>query len=227
MNDFYSIKIIIVGDVGVGKTHLIYRYIKGDFENKDYSSTLGVEFSAKNVKVGETIFHLELWDTGGMEIFRSIRQNYYKNTACAIFVYDITNQDSLVSVDKWIEECDLYNNNNNLIKILIGNKTDLNDQRQVTEEQGKNIAQKYDMSFNEASALNGYNVNTIFLNLVNQIYNLIKDQNINNNKEYKGISRRPSDNKVESDEVVNFSCMNIQLFDENSKNGVKHKSCDC
>ena len=225
MDNFYSIKIIVVGDVGVGKTHIIYRYINGDFENEDYSPTLGVEFSSKNVKVddNEAIFHLELWDTGGMESFKSIRQNYYKNTACVIFVYEIISQASLDSVDNWIEECDLYNNNNNLIKILIGNKTDLNDQRQVTEEQGRSIAEKYDMIFYEASALNGYNINTIFLNLVNQIYNLIK----NENKEYKGISRKSSNNNLEIDEVVNFSSLSIQLVDKKNNKRDKRKICCC
>ena len=173
--DYYSIKFIIIGDTGVGKTQIIYRYTNGEFRNENMASTIGVYFSSKNIQISDKIFHLELWDTGGMESFKSIRQNYYKNAACAIIVYDITNKDTLKSVDKWIEECNFSSNNDNLIMILVGNKTDLIDKRQITEKTGKDYAKNNNMDFYESSALNGYNINEIFTNATRKIYNLIKD----------------------------------------------------
>ena len=136
--NYYSIKFIIIGDTGVGKTQIVYRYTKGEF-NDAIASTLGTDFSTKNIQINDKIFHLELWDTAGMESFRAIRQNYYKNAACAIIVYDITKKSSFESIDKWIKECDMYSYNDNLIMILVGNKTDLSDEREVTEEEGKSL----------------------------------------------------------------------------------------
>ena len=218
--DYYSIKFIIIGDTGVGKTQIIYRYTNGEFRNENMASTIGVDFSSKNIQISDKIFHLELWDTGGMESFKSIRQNYYKNAACAIIVYDITNKDTLKSVDKWIEECNFSSNNDNLIMILVGNKTDLIDKRQITEKTGKDYAKNNNMDFYESSALNGYNINEIFTNATRKIYNLITDGI--EDKEYNGISEINRNTKMTIDENIS-----LEINTGNDDIRDKHKSCCC
>ena len=218
--DYYSIKFIIIGDTGVGKTQIIYRYTNGEFRNENMASTIGVIFSSKNIQISDKIFHVELWDTGGMESFKSIRQNYYKNAACAIIVYDITNKDTLKSVDKWIEECNFSSNNDNLIMILVGNKTDLIDKRQVTEKTGKDYAKNNNMDFYESSALNGYNINEIFTNATRKIYNLITDGI--EDKEYNGISEINRNTKMTIDENISLE---INTVNDDVRDN--HKSCCC
>ena len=115
--EFYEVRYIIVGDSGVGKTNIIYRFVKGEFQN-DVQSTLGVDFLSKNMQKKDIIFKLQIWDTNGMETFRSIRQNYYKNAACAIIVYDVTDEKSFKSINDWIEECKNNAYNEDLIMIL-------------------------------------------------------------------------------------------------------------
>ena len=184
--DYYEVRYIIIGDSAVGKTNIIYRFIKGEFNN-ELESTIGVDFLSKNIKKDDIILKLQLWDTNGMEKFKSIRQNYYKNAACAIIVYDITNEKSFKSINDWIEECKNNAYNENLIIILVGNKTDLSDQRKITEEEGESLGNKYNMRFYESSALTGYNINTIFNESSDMIYELIKNPK---DKEYKGITKK-------------------------------------
>jgi len=219
--NYYSIKFIIIGDTGVGKTQIVYRYTKGEF-NDAIESTLGTDFSSKNIKINDKIFHLELWDTAGMETFKAIRQNYYKNAACAIIVYDITNKSSFESIDKWIKECDMYSYNDNLIMILVGNKTDLSDEREVTEEEGKSLIKNDNMEFFESSALNGYNINEIFKNATLKIYNIIKDGI--ENKEYKGITEERIKNKLDIDENISVG---INLDNQNQNQNSKRKKKKC
>ena len=184
--EYYEVRYIIVGDSGVGKTNIIYRFVKGEFQN-EMQSTLGVDFLSKNIKKNDKIFKLQIWDTNGMEQFRSIRQNYYKNAACALIIYDITDEKSFKSINDWIEECKNNAYNENLIIILVGNKTDLSDQRKITEEEGESLGNKYNMRFYESSALTGYNINTIFNESSDMIYELIKNPK---DKEYKGITKK-------------------------------------
>ena len=161
--DNYTVNFIIIGNPNVGKTNIVYRFVNGEFIS-DYQNTITVDFSTKKVKIDNKILKLQIWDTGGSEKFSSIRQPYYKNAACAIIVYDITNEESFKSIDKWIEECD-YCYNNNLIIALVGNKSDLSKDRKVSEEDGKKLKErynKYNIEFYESSALNGYNIGNIF-----------------------------------------------------------------
>ena len=158
---YYKAKFIILGEAGVGKTNLLHRFAKGEFNNK-YAITLGMDFLCSNVEEDGKLFKLELWDTAGSEKFRSITKGYFKNSTCALIVYDITRKSSFLKLDNWIEECKNNSANKNINLILIGNKLDLNDCRQVEKDEGKNAAENNGMAFYEASALTGENVDNIF-----------------------------------------------------------------
>lgn len=218
----YSVKFIFIGDSGVGKTNIIYRYTKGEFL-KDYNPTIGVDFSTINLKVNDKIFHLELWDTVGMENFKSIRQNYYKNAACAIIVYDITDIKTFESLDKWIEECQNYSNNDDLLMVLVGNKCDLSSERNVSEKEGKSLKNKYGLRlFYESSALNGYNIDKIFSDCCSEIYKIIS--NLDEEKELPGITNDTGKYKKEEiDKSLKFSL--IQGNENN--NNRQNNSCSC
>ena len=156
----YLLKYIIIGDSSVGKSNLLLRYAHDKF-NEDYQATIGVEFGAKNVEINNKTFRIQIWDTAGQENFRSITRAYYKNSVCAIIVYDITNKESFNNIQNWIEDC-----KNQCPKtvffVLVGNKNDLENERKVSFEEGKKFADSNDILFFESSAKTGNNVEDIF-----------------------------------------------------------------
>ena len=158
---YYKVKFIVVGNQAVGKTNLIHRFAKGDFK-EDYAITLGMDYLSSKVQIDDKYFQLELWDTAGSEKFRSITKGYYKNSTCAIIVYDVTEEKSFHDVTLWLEDCKKFTNKN-IHLILVGNKIDLNPDRKITTEQGKQLADDNDISFYETSALKGININEVFI----------------------------------------------------------------
>ena len=163
----YLLKYIIIGDEEVGKSNLLSHYINDRFTS-EYQSTIGVEFRAKNVVIRNTTYRIQMWDTSGKENFRSITRAYYKNSVCALVVYDISNRNSFNNVSTWIEDC-RNNSSEKIFMVLIGNKSDLADKRQVSTEEGRELAEKYEMKFYETSAKTGENVNDIFNDSVDEI----------------------------------------------------------
>ena len=163
----YLLKYIIIGDEEVGKSNLLSHYIDDRFTS-EYQSTIGVEFRAKNVVIRNTTYRIQMWDTSGKENFRSITRAYYKNSVCALVVYDISNRNSFNNVSTWIEDC-RNNSSEKIFMVLIGNKSDLADKRQVSTEEGRELAEKYEMKFYETSAKTGENVNDIFNDSVDEI----------------------------------------------------------
>lgn len=172
---FYKVKFIVVGNQAVGKTNLIHRFAKGEFKN-DYAITLGIDYLSTKIQIDDKYFQLELWDTAGSERFRSITKGYYKNSTCAIIVYDITDEKSFRDVTAWLEDCKKFTNNKTHL-ILVGNKIDLQPDRVISTEQGKELADDNGMTFYETSALKGTNINNVFIDACKVI-----SQNINENK---------------------------------------------
>ena len=158
---YYKVKFIVVGNQAVGKTNIIHRFATGDFK-EDYAITLGLDYLSSKVQIDDKYFQLELWDTAGSEKFRSITKGYYKNSTCAIIVYDVTHEKSFQDVTLWLEDCKKFTNKN-IHLILVGNKIDLKADRIITTEQGKQLADDNDMSFYETSALKGININEVFI----------------------------------------------------------------
>ena len=122
-------KIVLLGDLSVGKSSILNRYIKGNFSNK-YIATIGGSFYAKNIKIkNNELIKLHIWDTGGSERFKSISNIYYRNADGALLIYDVTNEDSLFNLNYWIKE--LKSKVNNLVIAIVGNKIDVNDNLRV------------------------------------------------------------------------------------------------
>ena len=179
MNDYisegnynYLIKFIIIGDAAVGKSNLLVRYTSGQFK-EEYQLTIGVEFGSNDVIIGDNTYRIQIWDTAGQENFRSITRSYYKNTACAIIVYEISNKKSFENISSWIEECK-NTAPKSILMVLVGNKCDL-DNREVTEEEGREFAEKNGMLFFETSAKTGKNVEELFKQSVKVIDQKIKE----------------------------------------------------
>ena len=164
----FKLKIVVVGDSGVGKTNLIHRFISNSFSESS-KATVGVEFSSKSYKINEHIFKIELWDTAGQERYKSITAVYYKGAKGALIVYDTTSKESFNNIDKWMEE--IKDKTSNDIKLMIiGNKIDLKEFREVDIEEGINKAKTFGLPIMETSALDSTNVKEAFNDLLKEIY---------------------------------------------------------
>jgi Ras-related protein Rab-1A len=158
----YIFRICLLGDSGVGKTSLLTRYSEGKIIEK-YNSTIGVDFKVVTLKLNDVISKVHIWDTAGQERFKSIAINYFRNSHGFIFVYDISNRESFENLNNWIELA-FSNNQNSIINFLIGNKSDLNETRKVSTEEGLNFYNDYKFNlFCESSAKTGHNISKIFI----------------------------------------------------------------
>lgn len=147
-------KIIVIGDSGVGKTCLTYRFCAGKFPEKT-EATIGVDFRERLVEIDGENIKIQLWDTAGQERFRkSMVQHYYRNVHAVVFVYDITNSASFHSLPAWIEECKQHALGTEVPRILVGNKCDLQDSVQVNTDLAQQFADAHSMPLFETSAKN-------------------------------------------------------------------------
>lgn len=140
------------------------------FDN-NYQSTIGIDFLSKTLYLDDGPVRLQLWDTAGQERFRSLIPSYIRDSAAAIVVYDITNRQSFENTTKWIQDV-LNERGQDVIIALVGNKTDLNDSRKVTYEEGLQRAQEYNSMFHETSAKAGQNIKVLFKKLASKLPNL-------------------------------------------------------
>ena len=183
----FLMKLILVGDSGVGKTNILSKYLKNNFD-PDSKATVGVEFGTKNIEIDNKKIKVQIWDTAGQERYKSITSTYYKGAKGAFIVYDITRKSTFDNIDKWIG--DLKNNGDeNMIVYLVGNKSDLNDMREVRKDEAMTKSEKYNITFSETSALYGDNIHKIFQDLMEKVYiNFYRNTNINKDKEInKGV----------------------------------------
>ena len=194
----YKIKIIVVGDSGVGKTNLINRFASDKFDTNS-KATIGVEFVYKTLKINKEIIKVEVWDTAGQERYRSITSSYYKGANGAIIVYDLTDEESFKNVESWMNEV-IKKGKQNMQFLLVGNKKDLINDRVVTEQKGIDKAKELNMNLFEASALEKDNVNEAFNFLIKEIYlSIIKEKNVclnNDDKVGQGGIALNTDKKV-------------------------------
>ena len=174
----FMFKVVLVGDMSVGKTNIIAKYLKNDF-SEDYKTTIGEEFHSKIAKVEGHVVKAQIWDTCGQERFKSITDSYYKGAKGAFVVYDITRKNTFESVDSWISALRSAADKN-LNIIIIGNKSDLEDQRQVETEQGEEKAQNNEAAFLETSAYSGDNIDKAFDNMITDVYNKCKSEMLAN-----------------------------------------------
>ena len=167
--DFTNYKIILIGNSGVGKTCITNQGVKNDFSSK-YKPTIGMEIDSLYIKLDNRIIKLQIWDTCGQEIYRSLITNFYRSSSLAIIVYSIIESDSFADLDLWIKELKL-NNSPDTKLILVGNKLDLEERREITYEAGKKFAEDYGfIDFFETSALTGENVKKMFIKAAIVLY---------------------------------------------------------
>ena len=165
-----SFKMIVIGDAGVGKSCLTAKATKRVFDDT-YSPTVGFEFLTFNVKIDGKIIKLQIWDTCGQEIYRSLISSFYRNASLAMMVYAIDSKESFTHIETWLKEVKLQSNPD--IKIfLIGNKADLDDQRQVQANEAKAFTEESGIHFfHEASAKTGQNTQEVFIEAAKLLYN--------------------------------------------------------
>ena len=185
LNFNFLLKYIIIGDSSVGKSNILLKYIHDKF-NDDYVTTIGVEFGAKNLNIKDKVYRIQIWDTAGQEMFRSITRAYYKNSVCACVVYDITRKTSFDNVKSWIEDCKKHSPKT-IFLVLIGNKVDLENSREVSYEEGEAAAKQYGMLFYETSAKTGKNINEFFEQSCQEIDRRIENGFYNLNRDTCGI----------------------------------------
>ena len=154
-----NLKILILGDCTVGKTSLLLRYTDDNF-TESHVSTIGVEYKVKTIEINGKSIKLQIWDTSGQERFRSITKNFFRSADGVLFVYDITSKESFTNIKEWLKNA--QDVGNNFEKILIGNKCDLAEKRQVKEEDLEKLGQKMGMTTFETSAKENINVSVIF-----------------------------------------------------------------
>jgi small GTP-binding protein len=155
----FMFKLLIVGESSVGKTCMLLRFADNLFES-DFLSTIGVDFKVKEISVDSKRVKLQIWDSAGQERFRNITSSYYRNSSGIIIVYDVTNMDSFEKVVDWIQEVRRYVPTVPLI--IVGNKSDLVEERQVSTENGEELAQRQGLIFLETSAKTNTNIEAAF-----------------------------------------------------------------
>ena len=173
-----SFKIIIIGDSNVGKSCLTLRGTKNVFESL-YAPTIGFEFMAFYIKIDDKIVKMQIWDTCGQEVYRSLISSFYNNSSLAIMVYSIDNEDSFNNLEYWLNEIRTKANPDINI-FLIGNKCDLEAQRKVSKELGQDFSEnnKFQL-FMETSAKTGFNAQNLFIEASKLLY---EQQNKNKDK---------------------------------------------
>lgn len=165
----FIFKIVLLGDSGVGKSNLVFRFTKNEF-NKDSKSTIGVEFATKTVQIGDNkLVKAQIWDTAGQERYRSIASSYYRGAVGALLVYDVTDRNSFNHIPMWLKEVE-DNAEKDCLIMLVGNKMDLTEQRTVFVRDGRSFARKNGLAFIETSAKDATGVDTAFQRILQEIY---------------------------------------------------------
>ncbi|KAF9764698.1 Ras-related protein Rab-5A [Nosema granulosis] len=156
----YTYKMVVLGYYSVGKSSLVLKYVKGEF-NPNEESTIGASFLTKTMFVNDYSIKFEIWDTAGQERYNSLIPMYYRGAQVALIVYDITSRESFETAKRWVEELK-FEKPSEFIKVLIGNKTDLEKDRQVQTLEAREYAAQHNLSFLETSAKEDINVSKIF-----------------------------------------------------------------
>ncbi|KAJ1974255.1 GTPase Ryh1 [Dimargaris xerosporica] len=201
-NPLRKFKLVFLGEQSVGKTSIITRFMYDTFDNA-YQATIGIDFLSKTMYLEDRTVRLQLWDTAGQERFRSLIPSYIRDSSVAVVVYDITNRASFANTSKWIDDV-RSERGSDVIIVLVGNKTDLNEKRQVTVEEGDKKAREYNVMFIETSAKAGHNVKTLFKRIAQAL---------------PGMDSNAADN--------NRSSMIDVTLNTNAVNTVEGSSCAC
>lgn len=222
----YVFKFILVGDSGVGKSSMLYRFTEDKFD-AEHNVTIGVEFGMKMIKINDRNIKLQIWDTAGQETFRSITRSYYREAAGVILCYDVTNRKSFNDIIGWLEDIRKTSDVANII--LVGTKTDLENKRIISIEEGKQMAEAYKLLFAEISSKVPYqnNPTNVFMKLAETIFDKIKHigyhlEELPLNSGIKVIQSFDKSNKI--NKMNNSDKINLELFDQSR---INIKKCYC
>ena len=164
-----SFKIIVIGDSGVGKSCLTTQAVRNNFE-EFYTATIGFEFLTFNMRINNKVLKLQIWDTCGQEVYKSLISNFYRNSSLALILYAINNLDSFKHAETWLHDLKAQANPN--VKVfLVGNKSDLEDERKVSKEEGERFKEEKHLDrFFETSAKTGENARNALLEAAKMLY---------------------------------------------------------
>ncbi len=164
-----TFKIIVIGDSFVGKSCLTNKGTKNIFD-ESYSATVGFEFVTSNIKINDKICKMQIWDTCGQEVYRSLITSFYRNSSLAVLVYSIDNAESFDNLDLWLKELKTYSSPDAKV-FLIGNKADLESKRVIEKEMGEKYKEDNNLDyFMETSAKTGFNAQKLFTEAAKVLY---------------------------------------------------------
>lgn len=192
-----KIQLIIIGESRVGKTSLLYQYTQNRFSNQ-YLSTVGIEYLVKEEKINNRHVRVKIWDTAGQEQYKSITKSFYKNSDGIIIVYDVSDRKSFEMVQDWVQSINEYTDSSKTIPVvLVGNKIDLN--KEVSTDEGKKLADSFNLPFFETSAKENKGVNEFMLKLIGDVLDVLGQNN-----SQKGVNL--GDTQNQSEEQKGCSC---------------------
>lgn len=169
-------KFILIGNTGTGKSCILHRFTERKFKPTS-AHTIGVEFGTKLINIGGKNIRLQIWDTAGQERYRAVTKNYYRGAVGGLLVYDITSRDTYNTLQHWLTDARNLANKNCAI-VVVGNKSDLKDQREVTHVEACRFAQENDLIFLETSALSGDGIDEAFMQCARKILAGIESGNL-------------------------------------------------
>jgi len=172
----YLFKVVLIGDSGVGKSNLLSRFTRNEF-NLESKSTIGVEFATRSINVDTKTVKAQIWDTAGQERYRAITSAYYRGAVGALLVYDIAKHATYVNVTRWLKELRDHADSN-IVIMLVGNKSDLKHLRAVPTDEAKAFAADNGLSFIETSALDASNVESAFQTILTDIYRIVSSKSL-------------------------------------------------
>lgn len=170
-------KIIMVGDSGVGKSNILMRYAYDKF-TESFMPTIGIDLFIKQMLIDEKKYRVQIWDTAGQERYRTIVSAYYRNIDGILLVYDITERKSFVNLKHWLKEIETNSNNNKRQIIIVGNKIDMKDNREVSREEAEQFAEEKGFDYFEVSPKENINIAIIYEKLVAKIIFVKQDQDL-------------------------------------------------
>ena len=173
----FLVKFLVIGCAGVGKSSILHHFIEGKFK-QETNHTIGVEFGSKVIQASGKSAKLQIWDTAGQERFRSVTRSYYRGAAGALLVYDISSRETYTNLMSWLSDARTLANPN-IVIILVGNKKDMEKDREVTFLEASQFAQEHDLMFLETSAMSGENVEDAFLTCSRNILGKIESGELN------------------------------------------------
>lgn len=207
----FLFKLLLIGNSGVGKSCILMRYADNSF-TENFFNTIGVDFKIKTITLNDQVIKMQIWDTAGQDRFRTLTSSYYRGAHGIIIVYDVTNRDSFDNVRQWMQEIEKFASEN-VNKLLVGNKSDLEEQREVTYDEGVELAKKFDIPFLEVSAKNSLHVDDTFTTMATEIQTrFLKEKS--QKKDVKNFNMKGNPNSIN----LNNNTQDVKKDEEKSKN---------